>query len=206
MPRLHNGLMAAYFQEFLLVFIPLFVAIDAIGVLPVFWNLTSSLTKKERNVLITQASLTALAISVLFLFAGQALFQFLGINENDFRIAGGILLLIISIVDIAFGHPSSRKTEGERHIGVVPIGIPLIMGPAALTTILVQVDMRGYPVTLFAVVLNILIVWIMFRKTHLILKVTGEAGSRALGKVMALFLAAIAVMMIRVGLTGMLAP
>jgi multiple antibiotic resistance protein len=78
------------------------------------------------------------------------------------------------------------------------------MGPAALTTILISVDSYGYLITVASLLVNLLIVWILFQKSDWIAKIFGEGGARAFGKVMSLFLAAIAIMMIRVGLTGIL--
>jgi multiple antibiotic resistance protein len=87
---------------------------------------------------------------------------------------------------------------------VVPIGIPLIIGPAALTTILILVDTHGYFATIVSLLLNLLIVWVIFRYSDFVIKMMGEAGSKAVAKVAALFMAGIAVMMIRVGLSGMI--
>lgn len=192
-----------FFEKFLLCFIPLFVAIDSVGVLPLFINLTGGLKIEEKKKLITEATAAALLISILFIFAGRVVFTFLGITENDFRIAGGLILLLISISDVAFSGLRLRSHQGSE-VGVVPIGIPLIIGPGALTTILLLVDQFGIWHTIFALVVNLGIVWISFRKSDLILKVMGDPGSRAFAKVMALFLAAIAIMMIRVGLTGII--
>jgi multiple antibiotic resistance protein len=99
------------------------------------------------------------------------------------------------------------KQEGrnpESSVGVVPIGIPLIMGPAALTTIIILVDSYGYVWTIYSLIANMLIVFGVFMQSQLIYKVIGKAGSKAVGKVAALFLAGIAVMMIRSGITSML--
>ncbi len=191
------------FETFLLAFIPLFVAMDVLGTLPLFIGLTEGITEKRRNRLVIEATLTALAISLIFLGSGKLLFSFLGITENDFRIAGGLVLLVLSINDLLFSSDTARKNP-ETTIGVVPIGIPLIMGPAALTTILIIVDSYGYVWTITSVALNLLIVWIVFRNADRVLKVLGKAGSRAIAKVASLFLAAIAVMMIRVGITEIL--
>ena len=191
-------------ESFFKCFIPLFVAMDALGVLPLFLNLTNHLKRDQKRKLITDATMAALGISILFLFAGKLIFAFLGINESDFRIAGGLVLLIISISDVAFAGLRLRASQ-TPDIGVVPIGIPLIIGPAALTTILILVDQQGVAMTLAALVVNLAIVWIFFRNSDILLKIMGESGSRAFAKIMALFLAAIAVMMIRVGLTDILA-
>ena len=95
-------------ETFLLAFIPLFVAIDVFGVLPLYVGLTESMGEHERACLISQATLTAFLISVVFLVAGKLLFVFLGITENDFRVGGGVVLLVLAVTELLFAH------EGER--------------------------------------------------------------------------------------------
>ncbi len=188
-------------ETFLLAFIPLFVAIDVFGVLPLFVSLTSELEEHRRKVLTLEATVTALAVSVVFLAAGTLLFSFLGITESDFRVGGGIVLLVLAVNDLLFS--KERKRDPDAAVGVVPIGIPLIMGPAALTTIIISVNSYGYSWTIASLVVNMAIVFIVFAQANRIAKVMGNAGARAVAKVFALFLAGIAVMMIRSGITQM---
>ena len=189
-------------ETFLLSFIPLFVAIDVFGVLPLFVGLVEGLDEKRRKVVTLEATTAAFLISLLFIVAGKLIFSFLGITENDFRVGGGIILLVLAIQDLVFSKQEGRNPESS--IGVVPIGIPLIMGPAALTTIIILVDSYGYFWTVTSLVVNILIVVVVFLQAHRIHRAMGKAGSKAIGKVAALFLAGIAVMMIRSGITSML--
>ncbi len=188
-------------QEFLLAFIPLFVAIDVFGVLPLFVSLTEGMSAVERKKLTFEATTTAFIISLLFLAAGKLLFSFLGITESDFRVGGGIVLLVLAVYDLLFS--KDRERDPEATIGVVPIGIPLIMGPAALTTIIILVDSYGYGWTIASLLANMLIVLVVFLQGTRIAGVMGKAGARAVGKVVALFLAGIAVMMIRSGVAEM---
>ncbi|MER3524079.1 MAG: MarC family protein [Ignavibacteria bacterium] len=189
-------------ETFFLAFIPLFVAIDVFGVLPLFVGLTGNLDEQRRKALTAQATATALAVSLVFLSAGKLLFSFLGITESDFRVGGGIVLLVLAVSDLLFS--KDRTHEPEPTVGVVPIGIPLIMGPAALTTLIILVDAYGYVWTVLSLVVNMVIVWMVFSRAHAISRAIGTAGSRAVAKVAALFLAGIAVMMIRSGMTDML--
>ena len=190
------------FKTFLLSFIPLFVAIDVIGTIPLFISLTNDIEMPKRNRLITDSTLTALIVAVIFLFGGKMIFNYLGITENDFRVGGGILLLILSVVDLVFS--SDKPKKPDTTIGVVPLGIPLIIGPAALTTILIIVDQYGYIMAITAILVNLIIVWAVFRNSSLLMRLMGEGGSKAFGKLAALLMAAIAIMMIRVGMTGMI--
>jgi len=189
---------------FILSFIPLFVAIDVLGLVPIFLSLTGKLNPPEKKKLITDATLTALAVSLIFLFGGRLIFNFLGITENDFRVGGGIVLLVLAIVDLVFSSEENRKPQTT--VGVVPIGIPLIIGPAVLTTLLIVVDAYGYFAAVVALLTNLFLVWLIFRNSNLIIRIMGEAGSKAFAKVAALFMAAIAIKMIRLGLTAMISP
>lgn len=187
---------------FLLAFIPLFVAIDVFGVLPLFVALTDGMEPRQKRTLTWEATLTAFVISLLFLVAGKLLFSFLGITESDFRVGGGIVLLVLAVYDLLFS--KERKKDAGDSAGVVPIGIPLIMGPAALTTIIILVDSYGYLWTITSLLANMVIVLVVFLQANAIARVMGNAGSRAVAKVAALFLAGIAVMMIRSGVAAML--
>jgi len=194
--------MALDLQSLLLSFIPLFVAIDVLGVVPIYLSLTHGLKDSRKKTLVTEATLTALGLSLVFLVFGRFIFTFLGITEHDFRVGGGIVLLVLAVTDLIFA--PERRRDPETSVGVVPIGIPLIMGPAALTTILILVDAYGYPATIISLLVNLVIVWVVFRYSGVIIKILGTGGSRAIAKIASLFMAAIAIMMIRVGLTAMI--
>lgn len=188
-------------ETFFLAFIPLFVAIDVLGVLPLFVSFTEGLDRRQLRILTLEATLAAFVVSLIFLATGKLLFAFLGITESDFRVGGGIVLLVFAVNDLLFS--KERKRDPNAAVGVVPIGIPLIMGPAALTTIIILVDSYGYLWTIASLLVNMVIVLVVFLQSRLLLRFLGTAGSRAVGKVIALFLAGIAVSMIRSGITEM---
>jgi multiple antibiotic resistance protein len=185
-----------------LPFIPLFVAFNALGILPIFASLTTEMSKPEQKKVIHQSILTAFVVSIGFLVIGKTIFALLGILVSDFQIAGGILLFIISIIDLIF--PEKTRTFPKETVGIVPIGIPLIVGPAVLTLLLIIIHTYGYFPTLLCLVLNLLIVWLVFGQSHRIMKLLKEGGAKGIGKVFSLLLAAFAMMMIRMGLEGWL--
>lgn len=187
-------------EIFLKAFMPLFFAIDAIGILPAFLSVTGDISLMQRRKVVNQAAVTAFGISVFFIFFGQAIFKLLGITVNDFKVAGGLLLLVLSIYDLLFDQGNRRKAGADDTIGIVPIGTPLIIGPGALTTLLLIVDTTGYTWTMVSLVMNVAIVWVVFFFSDKVIKVITKPGSIAIGKVFALFLAAIAVMLIRSGI------
>jgi len=186
--------------EVFLPFIPLFVAFDALGILPIFVSLTSEMAQSERIRVIRQSILTGFLVSIGFLGVGKSVFSLLGITVSDFQIAGGILLFIISIVDLIF--PEKTRTFPKETMGVVPIGIPLIVGPAVLTLLLMIVHTYGYFSTLLCLILNLLIVWLAFSQSHWIMRLLKEGGAKGIAKVSSLLLAAFAMMMIRMGMKG----
>jgi len=189
-------------KNILLAFIPIFVAVDALGVLPIFVSLTQSVKKKEKLALIGQSMVTALCVAIGFIFLGKAVFRFLGITVGDFMIAGGTVLFCIALIDIL--NSGKHRRVPPKELGAVPIGTPLIVGPAVLTTSLIIIGEYGLAATLASVFINVIIAGVIFSFSRVLTKILGEAGSKALSKVMALLLAAIAVMMIRKGVIQVL--
>jgi multiple antibiotic resistance protein len=192
----------SFVKTFLQAFIPLFVAIDAFGVLPLYAGLIDGLDDARTKRLLRDATLTAFCIALLFLIAGRLVFSFMGISESDFRVGGGVVLLVLSVHDLLFTEAQQRNPESL--LGVVPIGIPLIMGPAALTTIMLNVNSYGYLWTVVSLIANMALVLLVFTQARTITRKLGRAGARAVAKVLSLFLAGIAVMMIRSGIEAMI--
>lgn len=187
-------------ETFLAAFMPLFFAIDAIGILPAFLSVTGDASLIQRRRVVNQAVMTAFGISIFFIFFGQVIFKQLGITVDDFKVAGGLLLLILAVHDLLFDQGNRRKAGADDTIGIVPIGTPLIIGPGALTTLLLIVDTTGYTWTMTSLVLNIAIVWAIFYNSDKVIRIITKPGAIAVGKVFALFLAAIGVMLIRSGI------
>src|SRR3989304_3573000 len=106
--------------NFIMTFIPLFVAFDAIGVLPIYLSLTQDMDTDVRARVLWHSIITASAITVLFLLIGKGIFIILGITISDFQIGGGLILLVIAISDI----PSSVQKSPEAHptAAASPIG------------------------------------------------------------------------------------
>jgi multiple antibiotic resistance protein len=194
-----------YFMDaFLKSFISLFVAIDVVGALPFLVGLTKSLSEKDRKNFIYRATLSALVIGIVFIIAGRKIFEFLGITESDFKVAGGLLLLIFAIRDLLVT-ASHQGAPTPTKVGLVPIAIPLMMGPAALTTLMVGSDQFGMLTIVASLVLNLLIVLVLFLRANIILRWLGDDASDAFNKVFSLLMAAIGVMFVRSGIIEMIA-
>ena len=189
-------------NDILLAFIPIFVAVDAIGTLPIFVSFTQGLTPKERFKILVQSIVTAICLAVGFIFLGKFVFQVLSITIGDFMVAGGVLLFCLAIIDLA--HPNKVNRLPSQELGIVPLGTPLIVGPAVLTTTLILIDQHGLAITLIAVVANILLAGFLFLSSDILMRFLGDGGARALSKVTSLLLAAIAVMMVRKGIMHIL--
>lgn len=199
--------MATLFQfenwiNYLLALIPIFVAIDVIGILPIFITLTGDIEATERKKIVKQSIVTSFAVSIGFLVLGKFVFRVLGVSISDFKVAGGMILFIIAAGDLLFPQKTNRLTNST--IGIVPLGTPLIVGPAVLTTILISVDLYSYLPTIFSLIVNLSLVWVVFLHAVRLVNMIGEGGAKAFGKVFSLLLAAIAVMMIRKGIYDML--
>ncbi|NCO67756.1 MAG: MarC family protein [Nitrospirae bacterium CG_4_10_14_0_8_um_filter_41_23] len=183
-------------------FIPLFVAIDVFLLLPIFISMTEELSRAKKRAVVRESILTALIVGLLFIALGEVIFRILGITADDFKIAGGLVLLVFAILDLVKSGEERRKPVGK--MGVVPIGVPLIVGPAVLTTILVLVDHYGIIPTIISLMINLFIVWISLIKAERIINFVGRGGIIGISKIMALLLASIAIMMIRIGVENII--
>ncbi len=192
-------------DQLMLAFIPMFFAMDPLGILAIFAGLTQGLSSEQKNKIIIESLFTATLLAVVFIFLGQAIFNFLGISMGDFMIAGGAILFCLSMVDMLSQGDSSTRKPKSVELGAVPIGTPLIVGPAVLTMALMIMNQSGLGVALIAVLSNIAIVAIVFFSSDRLIRILGTNGSRALSKVMALLLAAIGVMMMRKGIVEIVA-
>jgi multiple antibiotic resistance protein len=190
-------------NEFWLCFVPLFVAVDAIGVLPLFLSLTEGMDRPRMKTIIAQSVITASTVALIFLAFGPVLLRFLGITVPDFMIAGGILLLAISLSDLLTGEKKQRQIDPET-LGAVPIGVPLITGPAVLTICILLTGLHGRLLTAAAVVTNVALAGLLFAFAHPIEQFLGRTGTKTISKVASLLLAAIAVMLIRKGIAGVM--
>jgi multiple antibiotic resistance protein len=189
-------------KDFVVAFVTLFVAVDALAILPLFVTLTEDLSPRERRRIIVQSLVTATVVAIVFVFFARKVFDLIGIHVYDFMVAGGVLLFAIALLDLVSGRKFARQVET---VGAVPIGVPLIVGPAVLTSSLILAEVAGIAPTLVAIVLNIAIAGAVFLAADLFTRLLGQAGSRAVSKVASLIIAAFAVMMIRRGIVAILA-
>jgi multiple antibiotic resistance protein len=184
---------------FWLSFVPLFIAVDAFGILPVFLSLTEGLEKKEVRKILLESLITATAVAVAFLAIGEFGLRLLGISVADFMIAGGALLFSLSLSELLMMEKQHHRVDAEA-LGAVPIGVPIIVGPAVLTTTLLLVHQYGFMPTIVSLIANITIAGVVLWFSSALNVFFGKAGSKAISKLASLLLAAIGVMMVRKGL------
>ena len=190
-------------ERFWLAFIPLFVAFDALALLPLYWSLAEGLSNDQRRSAIHQASLVAWLVGLSFLVISGWVWRFLGINVADVMIAGGLILFVLSINDLL--HTDKARHGAPEEFGIVPLGVPLIVGPAVLTTLLLTRERHGVWVTAMAFNANILLTWAMLLAAERLLGWMGREGTKVMSKVANLILASFAVMLVRQGVTMLLA-
>ncbi len=207
-----------YIDFFLKAFIAIFIIIDPPGNIPLYISFTESTTEEERKSISNKAILIGVSILLIITVTGSVILDVFRITLDGLRIAGGILLFVIS-VDILFGGRRKREYLEENHevmgtidtdsIATFPIALPLYTGPGAITASIVLYSTAQDVVLKLLVLLSIVVTYLIVKITHVysenILKVLGKSGSNIIAKLMAIFLAAIAVEYFFAGILGKIA-
>jgi len=189
-------------SDFLKAFFAIFVAMDAIGNLPILYVLTKKLSVKERNKNVDKALFVATILLSVFLLFGTGILSYFNINFSSFRVAGGIVLLIIGL-RIVLGLRLMEEKAKKYELSAVPLATPLIVGPAVITVTILLVNESGFLITLIAAAANLIASWIILRQTELLFKVLGRQGSEVIARIMGLILTALAVEFIKIGWVGL---
>lgn len=188
------------------VFVTFLVVFDPIGILPLFIVLTQHQTKEQRRATAIRSVTIAGATLMVLAFAGDALLRFLGVGFPAFRVAGGILLFLLSI-DMVFARQSGLRsaTEAETQeaasstdVAVFPLAIPLIAGPGAITSLLLLLGKANGNIALQAIVIALmLLVLALCLATFLLaaplVERLGLTGINVVGRVFGIIVAALAV-------------
>jgi multiple antibiotic resistance protein len=175
--------------------IALFIIVDPFGNIPIFMGLTEKMADNQRKKVYNTATLVGVILLLVFAFTGQEILMIFGLSIYSFEVAGGLLLLIIAIRILIAGS-MHENVESPESIGAVPIAIPLLVGPGAITATIFNLQ---------AAILSVLIVlsltWVILRFIKWIYRFLGKAGSLVIARVMALLIAAIAIQYIMTGVT-----
>lgn len=195
----------------------LFAIVDPIGSIPIFLMATQAYTLAQSRSAARVAALTVLGVLAVFIFVGEPLLTFFGIRLAAFSVAGGLLLLLLALSMVQAHVSPQRQTQEEaleaeekEAVGVVPLGVPLLAGPGAITHVIVaagaaQGDVMQQGLLLIPVALVALSVWLAFRAAPMIARRLGKTGIHVVTRLMGLIIAAISIEMIASGL-GQLFP
>lgn len=181
----------------------LFIIVDPFGNIPIFMSLTEKMSKEQKRKVFNTATLVGFILLLAFAFAGQEIFAIFGVSIFSFEVAGGILLLIIAIRILISGS-LSEINEAPESIGAVPIAMPLLVGPGAITTTIFNLQEYGVVVTVLSVFVVLILTWIVLRYVNSVYRFLGKTGALVIARVMALLIAAIAIQYVLVGVTHFL--
>lgn len=185
-------------EELIRAVIALFVIVDPVGLIPIVISLTSNMQKEERKKTINMAIYVSTILLVAFALAGQQLLQIFGISLSSFSIAGGLLLLALSFELLIKGWSANNSKD----TGVIPLAFPLMAGPGAITTVILTLESSGFIIALISVGIVSLLVMLTFYLIEPIYKILGRLGTLIVSKVMAIFIAAIAIEFILKGISN----
>jgi multiple antibiotic resistance protein len=192
--------MGEWLEKFLVAWIPLFVAIDVMGLVPLFLGITAGEPREKVDLITRQAMWTSCLVAIGFMLLGKFVFRALGITVADFQVAGGLVLLVLAVRDLVIS--DNGKILLADDFGVVPLGMPMIAGPATLATVLVLQESVGPLATIAALATNLVLVFVAFKSSAWLKKAMGVTAMKAISKIVTLLLAAIAVHLIRMGWQG----
>ena len=207
------------FTEYTKIFISLFAILDPIGIIPIIILFTADMTALKRARLGRLASLAVCAILLVALLLGEPLLSFFGISINSFRVAGGILLMLISI-KMLLGNlnqvaPTSNNnandddTDGEAipANAIVPLSTPLLAGPGSISAVILEAHkahgIEHYLVMGLEIILLSVTVWLTFLIAPWVARRLGKIGIDVFTRLMGLILAAISVEFIASGMRGL---
>jgi multiple antibiotic resistance protein len=200
-----------HWHDYLEILTALIVIIDPLGAIPIFLGLTLDQSERERAVTARVASVSAALVLIVCTMAGEPVLRLFGISIASFRVGGGILVLLIAISmmnarisPVKQTPEESKEAEGKQNVAVVPLAIPLLSGPAAITTVIIfahresSASFKGF--LIFSILLVSFLVWLSLRLSIPLSRKLGKTGLNNITRVMGLLLSAIAVEFISTGL------
>ena len=188
------------------VFTAIFAIVDPMGNIPIFYTITERFTREERIRIAKRAVIAAIITLVVFGLIGQYIFTLFSITIPAFRIAGGLLLFRVAFNMLYGVTPGTKSTEMEKEetlekdmLGIVPLGIPLLAGPGAISTVMLynsQGRLESSIIVFLSIFATLIITYFLLRNVDRIFNRLGRVGSLAISRIMGLILAAIAIQFI----------
>lgn len=191
----------------------LFSIVDPFAALPVYLALTGRESEASRRRIAARASLTCAVVLSLFAAVGTVLFRFFGITIPAFRIAGGLLLFGVALEMLHAKVSETKTSDAEQEeaarkedIGLMPVGIPLLAGPGAIASVMMQAGSAKSGLQHASVFVAIgavaLVAWLLLRFASRVARLLGTSGMSVIGRIMGLILAAVAIQFVIDGLQG----
>jgi multiple antibiotic resistance protein len=194
--------LSEYILAFWKSFLALFIIVDVLGNIPIFLSISARMTKTQRQKMLTRAVFASFWLLITFTLLGDFFFKFFGVSLDSFRIAGGILLLVISLKILLVGTWEEKQIDPESS-GVVPIAFPLLAGPGAITQVIISTKQYGFLITFISILLVSIINYFVLKKIDSIYKFMGKSGSVVISRLMSVMIAGISVDFIVKGISNM---
>jgi len=185
-------------REYWDAFVMLFIVLDSVGNIPIFYALTGNMKEWERRRVFAKSVLIASTLLVFFTLFGYSFFTYYNVTFTDFKIAGGILLLLLALEGLV-GRVEAETLRSED-VAVVPMATPLLAGPGSIYVVMYLDSVYGTLPTLASIALNTLIAYAILSGSHHIIGKAGKNTVLVLARIFSLLLAVLAVSMIRSGL------
>lgn len=202
-------------SEYVKIFVAVLVIVNPLGAIPFYISLTTHLSINERKRIPNTTALTIAVVLVASAVIGEALLRFFGISISSFKVGGGILLMLMAISMLQAKQSRSRQTpeeaieaEEKDSIAVVPLAIPLLAGPGAISTIIIYSSQSSHPLHYLLIMVSALVVaaavWLALKSAERVAKLLGRTGINIAMRLMGILLAAISVEFMAGGLVGLL--
>lgn len=201
--------------EYVKIFVAVLVIVNPIGAIPFYISLTTNMAPAERRRIPNTTSLSIAVVLIVSAILGEALLRFFGISIDSFRVGGGILLMLMAVSMMQARQSRSRQTpeeaieaEEKDSVAVVPLAIPLLAGPGAISTVIIYASQSNHPVHyLLLMTSGILVaaaVWAALKSAERVARLLGRTGINIAMRLMGILLAAIAIEFIASGALGLL--
>jgi multiple antibiotic resistance protein len=197
-------------SQVITIFLAVFIVVDPFGIVPVFISLTASFSPNRKRKTVVKSVIVAFVVLCVFIFTGNVILRFLGIQPGSFFIAGGILMFIVSI-DLLLGKPGRTKTSGNEgeedreDVSIFPLAVPMLAGPGAITTVLLYVSEDRsasfiLPVLVASAALALALAGLTMLLSSYFLRVLGRTGVSVIERIMGIVLTGLSVQFVYDGL------
>ncbi|MEC4750568.1 YchE family NAAT transporter [Methylomicrobium sp. Wu6] len=202
------------YTDYIKIFITLLAVVDPIGAMPIIAGMVGRGSRTQLNAIASTAALAVTAILFISLFIGEDLLYFFGISINSFKISGGILLMLMALSmlqaktsETVQNRQEAETLENHKSIAIVPVSMPLLAGPGAISTVILYAQMgdsvRHYLLISLDILAVVLILWIVIRFIPWLTRRLGQTGINVFIRLMGLVLSALAIEFMASGLKGL---